>query len=381
MRSPFPSSPLPLTFGFLDFAAGGAQQLILTACRHLDRTRFEPHLLCLRGGGRWTARAQQQGLAVSELHRLERPWDFPAVGRAQRHLAARGTGILHTPLYSRASPYLRLAARRARVPLIVAHEFGRPEGTPWKRRWADAWLASGTRFLATSEFHRHELLARGVPAGVVDVVYSGIDLEPYDAAPTSGLRRQLSIGHRPLILVPARLHPMKGHRDLLAAYALLRHAVPGATLVLAGEGPAEEALRQEVEERGLTGEVFLLGHREDMPALLAAADIVCLPSHREGLPAALLEAFAAGKPVVATDVGGVPEALTDGAEGHLVPPKDPAALGRALVHLLRHEETRRAMGAAGRRTVEQRFQAADTTRALEDCYLRWLAEGTEHGAA
>ncbi|MEM7049882.1 MAG: glycosyltransferase [Acidobacteriota bacterium] len=371
--------PRRLTFGFLDFAAGGAQELVLTACRHLDRGRFAPHLLCLRGRGRWLPRARRAELPVATLGRLEGSWDAAAVFHARRHLRRWRTEILHLPLYSRAFPYFRLAARLAGVPLVVAHELGRPTPPRRRRRWADAALNRGSRYLATSRFHRQELIAAGIDPASIAVVYSGIDPAPFAHLPArtarqGPLRRQYAIGERPVVLVPSRLHPMKGHVDLIAAHRRVQRKVPEIRLILAGDGPERSALEAAVAAAGCGDSIHFLGHRDDLPALLAEADVVCLPSHREGLPAALLEAYAAARPVVATAVGGVPEALTDGREGRLVPPRDPEALADALSELLRAPASGQACGAAGRRTLTERFTADRTTAALEAQYLAWWQE-------
>lgn len=364
------TSPLALVFGFLDFGIGGAQELILTALRHLG-SQFEPQLLCIRGGGPWIHRARDQGLPVTELQRLSRPWDLRAVTLTAHWLRHEGTQILHVPLYSRASPYLRLAARWAGVPLVVAHEFGRAEPPQLIRRLADAVLKGKTRFVATSNYHREQLIQEGVNPSSIRVVYSGIDVSAFESQKGKMTRQSLNLGNRPMILVPARLHPMKGHLPLIEAFRLLRMKMPDATLWFAGQGPSRDRIREAIGTHGLGEEVHLLGQRTDIPELLAAADVVCLPSMNEGLPAALLEAFAAAKPVVATSVGGIPEALTHGDEGFLVPPNNPLPLAQALERILRAEDLGQSMGLRGRQTVQDRFSAQDTTRALEGAYLGW----------
>ncbi len=367
-------SPLALVFGFLDFSTGGAQELVLTAIRHLNYQIFEPHLLCIRGGGPWICRARDQGLPVTELQRLQRPWDIRAVGLATQWLRHQGTQILHVPLYSRASPYLRLAALRAGVPLVVAHEFGRAEPPKLARRLADAVLKGKTHFVATSNYHRNQLIQGGVNPSAIQVVYSGIDVSTFEGRDGRAKRQDLGCGNRPIVLVPARLHPMKGHLSLIEAFQLLRKKVPEAILWFAGQGPSHDRIREAIETQGLKEEIRLLGQRTDIPELLAAADVVCLPSKNEGLPAALLEAFAAAKPVVATRVGGVPEALTHGVEGFLVPPNDPPGLAKALERILQAKDLSRSMGLRGRQTVRDRFCARDTTRSLEEAYLGWFED-------
>jgi glycosyltransferase involved in cell wall biosynthesis len=150
----------------------------------------------------------------------------------------------------------------------------------------------------------------------------------------------------PVALCLARLSPEKDVGNFLEAAALLPEA--GARFLVAGDGPLLPTLRHQIAFLGLEGRATLLGRRDGVPTLLAAADLLCLPSREEGLSLAALEAMAAGLPLVATRVGGLPEAVEDGKTGLLVPPRDPSALAGALARLLTDPARARAMGAAGR---------------------------------
>jgi L-malate glycosyltransferase len=360
---------------FLDFADGGAQRLTLASWRHLDPRRFEPVLVGLRGNGSLIPAARGQGVPVHLLGRLQHPFDLASLAPLTRLLRRLRPAVVVTPLYSRASPYARFAARLAGVPLVVAHEYGRGEDPPLLRRVVDRLLAPATHFLAASEAQRLELQARGVATGAIAVSYDGIEVARFAGGDREGARRHLGIpAGRPVALVPARLHPMKGHADLLAAVPELRRRVPEALVLCAGAGPLEAELHRLAAAAGLAGAIRFLGHREDIPELLAAADLVLLPSRREGLPAALLEAWAARRPVVATAVGGVPEALTDGREGRLVPAGAPAALAAAAADLLLDPGLRDAMAARGAATVASRFEVAATTLRRQAILERWLRE-------
>jgi glycosyltransferase involved in cell wall biosynthesis len=174
--------------------------------------------------------------------------------------------------------------------------------------------------------------------------------------------------------VSARLVPRKGHADLLAAMPALVRRVPDVLVLAAGGGPLGHVLPALAEASGLAGHVRFLGHRADVPDLLAASDVVVLPSRVEGLPLAVLEALAAGRPVVATRVGGVAEAVDDGVTGRLVPPRAPAELAAAVGELLTDDGRRAAMALAARTVAEARFGADGATRRLEAAYDRWLEE-------
>jgi glycosyltransferase involved in cell wall biosynthesis len=369
--------PLCAAFGFLDLADGGAQRLTLAACRHFS-PRWRPVVACARGAGRLVQAARASGIEVQTLGRLERPWDLTAVLPLARCLGELAAEVLHVPLYSRAAPYWRLAARLARVPLVVAHEWGRAEAPRAPRALADRLLAPDTRFVATSEAHRRELEACGTPADAIRVVRSGIEIARFEVADPersrAQVRQRLALTERaPVLLVPARLHPMKGHADLLAALPHLLRRFPALAVLCAGAGPLAAELASSASAAGLGEAVRLLGHREDVPALLSAADLVVLPSRSEGLPAALLEAYAARRAVVATAVGGVPEALHDGCEGRLVPAAEPAALAAAVEQLVAAPALCARMGERGRARVEAEYRVEDSTRQLEATYVDWLA--------
>lgn len=381
---------MTIVYAFLDFGDGGAQRLTLTTWRHLDRSRFQPVLLCVRRAGALAAAAEAEGVPVRVLGRLARPFDVGAVPAIARALRELGADVVHVPLYSRASPYVRLAARLAGVRLVVAQEWSRPAApsavASAARRQVDRWLlalAPATRFIAVSEAHRTELIATGVAAGQVEVIYSGIDSERFDSAKWDRLAAREELGRmlrlviepdRPLVVVPARLHPMKGHADLLAAVRILSSRMPDVLVLCAGTGPLRRVLPALAEAAGLDRQVRFIGQWADMALLYAAADVVALSSRVEGLPSAMLEAFAARRAVVATDVGGVAEALTDGQTGLLVPPRRPAALAGALAELLSDPAARTALADRAYAHVQRAFQAEPATRRLEVLYERWWRE-------
>jgi glycosyltransferase involved in cell wall biosynthesis len=375
--------PRAVAYAFLDFGNGGAQRLTVAACRHLDPERYRPFILCARSLGPMADEAVAAGIPVHALGVLRGSRDLTAAPRMARALRRLRPSILHLPLYSRSYPYWRLAARMAGVPVVIAHEWSRPTPPSLPRRLADRAQRPGTRFIAASEAHQHELLAAGAPSDDVAVVYSGIEVERFswhaDDRP-SVARRLLGLPEsRPLVLVPARLHPMKGHIDLLAAVPLLLCREPRALVVLAGDGPLRAVLPAAVESAGLADAVRFLGQVDDMPRLMAAADVVALSSRVEGLPSVIMEAFAARRPVVATAVGGVPEAVQDGVTGWLVPPRAPDMLADAIAAALGDERESARRATAGQQVVLERFTARQAAERLQDLYDAWLDETGDAG--
>ena len=198
-----------------------------------------------------------------------------------------------------------------------------------------------------------------IPAGRIAVIPNGVDTRRYrQTVDRAGVRRMLGLDARArLIAVVATLKEQKGHRYLIEAAARVVGRCPDAHFLLIGDGELRHALSSQVKALGLENHVHLLGTRHDVPDLLAACDLFALPSLWEGLAMALVEAMAAGLPVVATNVSGTRQVVVDGATGLLVPPADTEQLVAALVTLLEDPARAREMGAAGRERVESLFSA------------------------
>lgn len=369
-----PRRPITVAYAFLDFADGGAQRLALAWWRSIDRRRVSPLLVCLRGEGALVPRAVEAGVPVHLLGRLKRPWDPLGPRFLAQVLRRARADVVHVPTYSRAAPYAMVAARLARTPVVVAHEHCRPGAPGRARRLADRLLRRGVRYLAVSEADRARLIAGGAAPGAVTVLPNCVGEEFFSGPERAPARRGLGVtpGQR-VILVPARLVPRKGHVDFLTALPRILDRVPGTVSLFAGAGPMRGVLASLVDSASLAGSVRLLGHRDDMPALVAAADVVVLPSRLEGQPLALLEAQAGARPVVATAVGGVAEVVSHGETGLLVPPANPGALAEAVAALLGDANRRRRLGRQARLKAEA-FRPAPKARRLEELYSRWLAE-------
>lgn len=373
--------PITIVYAFLDFNDGGAQRLTLATWRNLDLHRFHPRLLCVRSAGPLVAAAREMHVPVQVLCRMKRPYDFGAVFRIAQWLKSIGAEIVHVPLYSRASPYVRLGARVARTPLVVAHEHCRARSPSLARVLADRLLARGTRFVAVSAAQRAQLVDAGVPPEQVAVVPNGVDVDRFAPRDRRSSRARLGIeDDRHIVLVPARLVERKGHADLIAALPEVARMVPDTQALCAGSGPLREILPALASCAGVGDRVRFLGHRDDMPLVMSAADIVCLPSLVEGMPLAAIEAMACARAVVATTVDGVPELIEDGITGRLVPPRDPARLAAVLSELLADASKRRSIGEAARRAAVERHSDVAMTSCLQTLYASWLSDTLGQGA-
>jgi glycosyltransferase involved in cell wall biosynthesis len=299
----------------------------------------------------------------------------PGLWSLARFLRAEGVDILHTHMYpSNASG--TVAGRFARVPAIVAHVHQVRDWSTRRRLALDRRLY-GRRdaIIAVSEHVRRDYLSGLGQAddGRVRVIYNGVDLERFAGVDGSSLRRELGLGEDPTAVLLASLSRKKNHENFLRAAALVRRSLPRARFLVVGTGPRREALEALVAAWDLGGAVTFTGLREDVPALLAASDLLVLSSDREGFPNVVLEAMAAGRPAVVTDVGGCREAVEDGETGFVVPPRDSTRLAAAMLRMLRDPGLRRRTGEKALRRAA-RFSIEAMRRRTEELYLE-LARG------
>jgi glycosyltransferase involved in cell wall biosynthesis len=220
-------------------------------------------------------------------------------------------------------------------------------------------------------------LSRAVAMNVIGmtphVVYHGIE-------PQAEITRPSGVSRAPVLGVASRLVPIKGIVYLLRALDLLRRDVAGVRLEIAGAGPDHATLQREVRTLGLDDIVAFVGWQPDIWPWLGRWDVLVQPSLAEGFGMAALEAMAAGLPVVASSVGGLPELVEDGRTGYVVPPADPATLAARLRHLVRHADLREAMGAAGRARVRQHFSPQRMAAEIAAVYDGLLSSPERHAA-
>ncbi len=244
---------------------------------------------------------------------------------------------------------------------------------------ANEFVSNLVGFLAARAVRRLCIEEEGSNPDRTFVVRNGLDLPRFDAAARQRLENPPRPG-RPLIAVVANLWPVKGHRTLLEAIRQVHARRPDARFALVGDGPERPFLEQRIRESGLAAAVDLLGTRYDVPALLARSDAACLPSLAEGLPNAVMEAMAAGLPVVATAVGGTPELVIPGETGLLVPPCQAEPLARALLEVLSDPDSGRKMGARGRRLIAREYSLDALACAHGEMYRAVLAGGVQSRA-
>ncbi|MGH9381468.1 MAG: glycosyltransferase [Thermoanaerobaculia bacterium] len=334
-------------------SVGGAQSLQLMFAQAVQDRDVELTVATLYPSrvGELAAELESLGVRVVALHGRSL-LDPLRARRLVRFLRRERFNVLFTHLSS-ANLLGPIAGRIAGVPTIATlHAISRP--TLRTRETLETWalrratthcVAVGS---AVAEAHRD----RVAPASCVVIPNPVKEIPPLPRADRLAARREL-IGTKQVMLVSTgRLKPVKGFADLLTAFAELRRTQPEAALVIAGSGPLEGELRAQILRLGLQGHAHLIGLCRDVPRLLAAADLYVNASHQEGMPMSVLEAMAAGLPVVATGVGDVRSIVVDGS-GLLVPPREPHALAAALKRLLDNREQAAAMGTVARQYVRR----------------------------
>jgi glycosyltransferase involved in cell wall biosynthesis len=346
----------------------GAEKQMALLARTLPRERFRVEVAALTRLGPLEEELKGAGVPVTLIGKRHKA-DPLALARLVRWMRERRFDVVHTWIFA-ANAYGRLAARRVGVPVVVTSEMavdlwkGRTELAIDRRlaRWTDRVVGNS---LAVVEFYRKA----GVPEDRLSMIYSGIEDEEHPPVDPAAVRAEFGFPpDAPLALFAGRLAAQKGVEDLLAALDLLQHVRPDLRTLIVGDGPLRGRLEDMARAFQLGALVKFPGHRDDVPRLLAAADVLVLPSLYEGLPNVVLEAMRFRKPVVATSAPGTTELVVDGRTGLLVPVKKPPALAQAIRSVVADPELARRLGEAGRARVEEEFRAGAMVGRYADLY-------------
>jgi glycosyltransferase involved in cell wall biosynthesis len=335
-----PPGPVLLVIDSLD--GGGAERYVVDLALALNRRGWPVEVACSTGGVR-AAALHEAGVPVHELvGRLVKRRVSSRYGAAlQRLVRGRPPAVVHAHLYASAAAALR-ATTGTSVPLVVTEH---TEG-PWRRRWERAVsrrvYREAAHVVAVSSAIRDLLVDRyAVRPDRVEVLLPATTWQPPRPAPRRG-------GGDPVVGIVGRLVPEKGVDIFLRAAALVRAVVPSARFLVVGDGPMRPDLEREADSRGLGDRITFTGFRPDATQAIAGLDVLAVPSRSDGSPLVVCEAMAAGVPVVASRVGGLPDLVDDGRSGVLVQPGDVEDLARALVSLLLDPAAAGRLGAGGR---------------------------------
>ena len=354
--------------------AGGAEQVLVGLHRAAAAGGFEMSVVALVGDLS-SVHAQELGREGAQVHALglRSRWDLRAFPRALRAASAYRADVVHTHL-KHADIVGAYVARRMGVPHVsTLHVI---EDAVTGQRAAKTWVAAqvrqrlADRTVAVSDAQRDWYLSRfGVAPETVTTIHNGVQPPPEaDEQRRSAIRKSLGYDdHDVLAAMVAIMRPGKGFEDLVEAVRRLPDD-SRLKVLLVGDGPDRDALERAVSaDERVRGRVAFAGYRDDVPLLLTAVDLVVHPSHAVALPTARIHAIASGVPVVATDVGGIPEVVGSDA-AILVAPRSPDELAESMSRLAADPGLRASLGRAGRARYEQEFSAQGWARRLADLY-------------
>ena len=369
------SSHRPVHVGFVlhVMTVAGAEVLVAETIRRLG-ARISPVVFCLDSVGALGKRMLQEGVPVIAFGRKP-GLDLRVSWRMAREIRARRIDVLHAHQYT---PFFygAIAARLSGIrPQVIFTEHGRhfPDVVSSRRRAINRLVFShlADRVNAVCEFSARSLADKdGFSASRIEVIANGVDLVRYVGADdVRAVRARLGLDPaRRYVATIARFHPVKDHRTLLHSFAEVARERADTDLLLVGDGALRTEMQQLAASLNIAAHVHFLGVRDDVADILQAADVFALTSVSEAASITLLEAMAAGKPVVVTAVGGNPEIVRDNIDGLLAPRGDAAAIARALLRVLGDDSLAAAMGRAGRERVRSHFQLDRTIARYGELY-------------
>jgi glycosyltransferase involved in cell wall biosynthesis len=337
--------------------SGGAQEHLLGLVSRMDDARFDVSIVSLSHGSA-VRKLQRAGFDVLVI---DEPDDAIAVGALAAHLVDVRPDVIHNHMYRAELVGTRAAIALGEIghrrPYIVSTVHSSRVRSDEDREMLRLLTPQMDQLIAVSKMIEGKLEREGRTTAPVRLIYNGVDLSSYDhTEPCCTLPEEYGMEPGSQIVgVVARLEPEKGHPTLLEAWPAVLRAVPDAYLLIVGEGSRRESLEALARQLRIAHRVVFTGRRDDVPSVTAALDVAVLPSYREAQGLSILEALALSRPVVASNVGGIPEMITDGVNGLLVPPHDADALAAALIRLLLDHPLADTLGRRGHDMVHDRF--------------------------
>jgi glycosyltransferase involved in cell wall biosynthesis len=345
-------------------AWGGGERQVLGLLDYLSLRNHHNHLLC-DPEGLLCLKAQKREIAVFPIT-VWNEFDLRAIFSIRRLIQREQYDIVHFHTKRAHALALWLGRPHPIARYVVTRRMDYPIGKNWYNHCLYNRQVDG--IVAISGKIAEVLLEAGVKREKIRIIHSGIDATPF--LELQETKRTFDL---PVIGTVASIEERKGHRFLLEAAAHLKRQGLHAIYRLAGEGGGKKSFKKMASELGLEGEVIFMGFVPDIPAFLSKIDLFVLSSVYEGLGVAILEAMAAGKPVIATKVGGVPELIEDRVSGLLVPAGDPGALARAISQMLSDKAGMKRMGERARERVRSHFTIEQMAKQNEDYYYELLA--------
>jgi glycosyltransferase involved in cell wall biosynthesis len=349
---------------------GGAQEHVYSLVTRMDSDRYDVRVVSLSHGSS-VRRLEKAGIEVSVI---DEPDDRAAVGALAELLAPLEPEVIHNHMYraevigTRAA--LLLGEQGCKRPAVISTVHSSRIRCVDDRVALRQLTPLMDRLIAVSRAIEQKIREEGRFGAPVSLIYNGVDLQRYNhQQPCCTLHDDYRIPESsPIVGVVARLEAEKGHRTLVDAWPLVLAVHPEAWLLIVGEGSERNSLEAQSASLGISEKVVFTGRREDVPAVTAALDVAVLPSYREAQGLSVLEAMALSRPVVASNVGGIPEMIEDGVTGLLVPPGDCEALGAAIIRLLSDHPLADMIAKRGHDMVHDRFCIELMTSQIENLY-------------
>lgn len=352
---------------------GGVEKLAVTIGAHLDRSRFRPAICALDGGGVLAEEAARHGIPHHVLWR--KGVEAGVLARLYRCFRQEKARIVHTHQFPQLL-YSLLPARICGAKIVhTEHEFYTYRKDARARRLFKLLVRFCSALTVVGpEVARYYVEELGVPPARIHVIANGVDVEKFGFDGRES-RRRLGLSTDDVVFgVVGRLEPEKDHRTLLQAFRALVAVRPAMHLLIVGDGRLRGELESQSGALGLEHHVTFTGARTDIPEVLAALDVFVLSSVNEGVPLSVVEAMAAGKPVIATDVGGLRLLVKPSINGLLVPPADPVALEAAMSDLAAQPARRQEMGLRSRQMAREAFSVSTMVNRYQEIYASVLGE-------
>lgn len=355
-----------------DLKIGGLERVIATIATGLDTSKFSIKVWCMVKGGEIFEELKGRGIDV-EILDMRSHRDVLFFLRLYKKIRKENIHLLHTHGCT-ATTLGRLAGIFAKTPVILSHM----HSTYWTYTPRQLLIEKVLSLFTDKIVCCSQAVAgfainmEKVKSNKLAVIYNGIDIKKYENHTPNDFskKNEFSIG------CIASLSPHKGHRYLLEASKYVVDEIPdGVKFVLVGEGVLKKELEEYADMLGIRSHIEFKEPVLEIAPLLSSFDLVVLPSsEREGLGLAIIEAMAAGKPVIGTSIGGLPEVIEDGENGLLVPPRDASSLSKAILHIVNNREKARQMGEKGCAIVKDKYSAHEMMRKIENMYDSCLRE-------
>lgn len=352
-------------------AIGGAEILLYDLLTRIDRETFSPHLIMIYNKQEAPTLYDDLEIPIIKLYRQPKTLGLKMVQQIVTYLKKHQAQIVHTHLFG-GDTWGRIAAILANTPIIISTEHSINTNETLIHQVIKKILVSKTNIvIAISEaVKNYSIRVDHIPSQKIKVIYNGIDLQKFQA-------QKINKSPFPTLISVGRLHNQKGYEYLLKSMTIVKNHFPKVKLQIVGTGEEEQELKKIAQSENLENNVNFLGFRKDVPRLLAQSHLFVLSSIYEGLGLVILEAMATGIPVVATEVGGIPEIITHKENGILVPSRNPEKLAEAIIKILEDKSLANKMVRKGLETVKNKYDIMFMVKAYENLYKRLIIQNEQ----